>query len=554
MRFLRSGFVHGLALLALAACSAREVSSFTWIDPRGAQLGFSRPGSVEGEEGLIEGGAPSAQFRLSHPFAAAEAGALSLELALTAPARVSLGFLDADGAKRTDYELFAPDPSMTLVFPLEGHASIDGIELGIQPLASGNEGGTKAEGAPKPIATLKGLAFVAAFHGLAKGPGMTTLSPGFSLLRSEGRLVARIERPFADVVPLGEGLPALRLGWRPGSAKGTIELVVPGLKAHHVAIRPGADGILIPEGWFGPAKDPAYVEFVAPAGLDIVECATRAYPREAMDTLDLGVVLNLPPPSPAVPFEVYRWDALPKVLVFDFADYAAQDAALKRLAFFVEKAGYRGRLAPDKEIAALHGWNAHDYRASDLAAFFEKARRTSFQLGESELTIRGLLLSAGIIRATDSGYVAGEGAMISISRESPSWLRATFMAHEASHAIYFTDPDFNAFVRKEWAAIGKDERWFWKLYFGWMNYDTADEDLMATEFMAYLYQQPVSHVDQYFTKILPSRLLENHPDLKPRIDAWMARFGPTFKVHAEAIEAWLKERYGFVAARPWSLY
>ncbi|MDR2370060.1 MAG: hypothetical protein LBD71_01155, partial [Treponema sp.] len=61
-------------------------------------------------------------------------------------------------------------------------------------------------------------------------------------------------------------------------------------------------------------------------------------------------------------YEIFRWEAFPSILVFDTADYGVQDRLLKRLAFFVEKAGFRGRLAPDSEIAGLHGWNAHDYR------------------------------------------------------------------------------------------------------------------------------------------------------------------------------------------------
>jgi len=540
----RFGITIVAVLLSLAACSAREVSDFVWTDPQGGKLGFSRPGSAEGSEGRVESGAPAARFLLSHRFAVKGEGGLALDLALPEAAKLSLVILGGDGKPALDYELGAPDQSMSLVFPLGELQTVRGVEIGIRPF----------EGGKATVATIKGIAFVPAFHGFSKGSRGTTLSPGFSLLRSGGRLVARIDKPFAGLIAGKGQVPALRLGWRPDSAKGTIELIVPGLRQHSVAIRPGSDGILLPMGWFAAGAATPSVEFVAPPGLDIVECDARAFAGAEAAALDLGVVLNLPRPSPAVPFEVYHWDALPKVLVFDFADYAAQDAALKRLAFFVEKAGYRGRLAPDAEIAPLHGWNAHDYRASDLAAFFAKAKETSFQLGQSEIAVRDILLAAGIIKASERGYDAGEGAMISISRESPSWLRATFMAHEASHAIYFTDPDFNAFIRKEWAGVDKDERWFWKLYFGWMNYDTADEDLMATEFMAYLYQQPVSHVEEYFTKILPPRVLENHPELKPRIDAWMERYSGTFVAHAQAIEDWLKERYGFVAARPWSLY
>mgnify|MGYP000928978100 CR=1 FL=1 len=75
-------------------------------------------------------------------------------------------------------------------------------------------------------------------------------------------------------------------------------------------------------------------------------------------------------PGQGEEYRWYRWDLLPSVILFDFRNYDIQDAYLKRLAFFVEKRGFVGRLAPNQEIAPLHGWNAHDYKAEDLARFF----------------------------------------------------------------------------------------------------------------------------------------------------------------------------------------
>ena len=53
----------------------------------------------------------------------------------------------------------------------------------------------------------------------------------------------------------------------------------------------------------------------------------------------------------------------------------------------------------DEEIASLHGYNAHDYKAESLAAFFETAQSQNFQLNQSELLLRHILLENGIIKA-----------------------------------------------------------------------------------------------------------------------------------------------------------
>ncbi len=536
---LRFPILLVVAGLALAACQAKAVSSFPWVDLQGRPLAFSS--SATSAEDRLEPSADFVRYRLNRPYSPAKGVSLAVDLDFEGIGRINLDVVDAKGKVLTSFDFGTLDTSMRLLLPLPASTRLSALDLRCSP----------AQGAPKSLAILRSIAFVPAFRGLSKGAGRTLLSSDFSLVRSGGKLVALISRPFEDLVATDITLPAIRLAWKAGSAKGSIGLVIPGQRPRHISIRPEADSILLPETWFD--RMPASVEFDAPPDLEILECSSSSIPRSQASVLDLGVVLGLPP-TPGRPFDAYRWDAKPSVLVLDFADYATQSASLKRLAFFVEKAGFRGKLASDAEIAPLHGWNAHDYRAADLAAFFSKAKQSAFPLGAPELAVRDLLLGAGIIRESGPSYGAGEGALISIARESPPYLRATFMAHEASHALYFTDGDFSDFVRRTWAGVDKDERWFWKLYFGWMNYDTTDEDLMATEFMAYLLQQPLSHVEEYFTKTLPSRLTERHPDLTPRIDEWMTKYGGSFLLHATELEAWLRERYGFVAARPWSLY
>ncbi|MDR0706367.1 MAG: hypothetical protein LBF60_00640, partial [Treponema sp.] len=130
-------------------------------------------------------------------------------------------------------------------------------------------------------------------------------------------------------------------------------------------------------------------------------------------------------------YEVFQWQGFPSLLIFDTANYRVQDNLFRRLAFFVEKAGYRGRLVPDQELEGQHGWNAHDYRAEDLAAFFERAETTHFPLLKEELELKEILFANGILKwETNEKIRAGSGAIISLSRDSSDVLRKQFMAHE----------------------------------------------------------------------------------------------------------------------------
>jgi hypothetical protein len=253
-------------------------------------------------------------------------------------------------------------------------------------------------------------------------------------------------------------------------------------------------------------------------------------------------------------YELFRWEQFPSILIFDTADYAIQDRLFKRLAFFTEKAGFRGRLAPDAEIAGLHGWNAHDYRAEDLARFFEAARAAQFPLLAEERELERILLANGIIRRSADGSVAaGEGAVISVSRESADYLRSLFMVHEAFHGLFFIDEDFRAFSRRRWEGLSAPAKRFISSYFDYQHYDIKDEYLIVNEFMAHVLQQPVSQAGRYFGQTLAARL-EASPWRRAALpekdsgDSWPA-LASAFTVEAEAFSAYVNRRWGLAAGR-----
>ncbi|HUX38810.1 MAG TPA: hypothetical protein VMV44_12990, partial [Rectinemataceae bacterium] len=320
MMRVRLAILFVVASLALAACQAKTISAFPWTDLQGRSLAFS--GSANLAEDRLLPGAGLVRFRLSRPYTVAKGSALAVDLDLVGIERIYLDIVGGDRKVLASFDFGSLDPSMRLVLPLPGIKKLVALDI----RCSAVDGATNAQ------AILRALSFVPSIHGFSKEGGRTILSKDFSLLRAKGRLVATIFKPFEDLSATESSIPALRLAWKAGSASGSIGLVVPGRKPRHIAIRPGADSFLLPADWFD--QEPASVEFDAPAGLDILECSSRAMARGDASVLDLGVVLGLPP-TPGHPFDAYSWDAKPSVLVLDFADYTAQSASLKRLAFFV---------------------------------------------------------------------------------------------------------------------------------------------------------------------------------------------------------------------------
>ncbi|MCM1321920.1 MAG: hypothetical protein NC041_09230 [Bacteroides sp.] len=293
------------------------------------------------------------------------------------------------------------------------------------------------------------------------------------------------------------------------------------------------------------------------------------YPHRAKASVPVNGASSAPAPIAADPgqiivwpaenwrhpdFEIFSWDRFPSVMIFDTADYAVQDLFFKRLAFFAEKKGYAGRLAFDHEIAREHGYNAHDYNAATLASFFDLAEKEQFPLNEYELILRGALLSAGIIEKSAknaSGFCAGSGAVVSVSRESPPYLRNMLMVHEGLHGLYFTHADFREQTAKIYAACDKTSVLFLKRYFEVtpsLLYDTENEYLMQNEFMSYLLQQPVSAAERYFSENIASRryIGAAEPDLTQYIRTTKAA---AFADAAAKLDSYIAEKWGLAAGR-----
>ncbi len=231
----------------------------------------------------------------------------------------------------------------------------------------------------------------------------------------------------------------------------------------------------------------------------------------ALDPLpaDPAVVLLYDPRFWRQPdYELFAWERFPDILILDTADYATQDRFFKRLAFFVEKEGFRGRLVSEPEMSGRHGYNAHDYRAEDLARFFAAADAQGFPLNREEELLRAILTANGLLRG---GAGAGQGAVLSISRESSEPLRHLLLTHEAFHGLFFTLPRYREACEQAWRELPDPERRFWRLFLDWGSYDYRDGYLAANEMQAYLFQQPRAELDPYFRRLTAGRLERSFP-------------------------------------------
>ena len=266
-----------------------------------------------------------------------------------------------------------------------------------------------------------------------------------------------------------------------------------------------------------------------PQPIDIDFSSLLTYPRELWRTGS---------------FELYRWSLAPDILVFDFEDYTVQSAFLKRMAFFVEKEGVRGRLLSNEVIAPLHGWNAHDYRAEDIARFFSVAEAESFTLNPEEQMLSEILLNNGIIEAAESGYLAGKGGFLSITRESPAYLRRLFLTHEGCHGLFFTDSGLRNRSELLWQSFSLEEKEFWRTFFSWKGYDAGDQYLVVNELQAYLLQQSVKEADPYYLDYTLPRMTELFPASQPVVDRLIDDFPGHFTNAAGNLNEYLMNRWG----------
>ena len=534
------------ALLLACSCRLSAVTGFPWNDGAGGTLPFSQASSwPEGAEGHFTAQRRSNVYTLEKTVDVPPGFAVIIQLRrgpeTDSPIKVRLSL-------RSKAEGSAPVVAAT--FPL----MTERVSVAL-PLASDSRIRSLEVLAEEPSGdfSIESIGIGPAFRGIKTGVSETHVSSGFSLIKNQGYEELSIKEPFAGLdgpePSHSVGGPGVLVEYGPSPRGSTLRLDARGadgttrsftIRTHPEGTRTTLDTGILP-------RDTASITLRSPEGIELKSFFTAYLGAGDYQLADLGRVLISE--SSIEDFSIYRWDILPSVLVFDFKDYATQDRYLKRLAFFVEKIGFRGTLAKDEDIASLHGWNAHDYRPEDLAAFFSLARKKSFPLNAEEKKLENLLLGDGVIKESGNRLEPGKGAMISITHESSAALRWTFAVHESTHGLFFSDAEYRTFARALWSSLDQKEKWFWKTYLGWAGYDVGSDYLMGNEFQAYLLQQPIAAAEEYFTRRKTAELLEKHPELEEKVTAYMKEFGATFARRAQQLDAWLGRKYGVEAGR-----
>lgn len=249
-----------------------------------------------------------------------------------------------------------------------------------------------------------------------------------------------------------------------------------------------------------------------------------------------------------VDYELFEWDRFPGIIYFDTRNYKVQDDFFRRLAFFAEKQGYKGRLLTNEELGTMHGFNALDYRPETLADFFNKAIDENFKLNKEEYLLKEILIKNGLLIEDGNNVKPGNGGLVSISQESYEALRIQLLAHEAWHTLFFADEEFRNYVAAIYYTMDPQSLEFLIDYFRSqpsLGYDVNDDYLMKNEFMAYIMQQPVSSCGQYFVNhAWWKSVMEYTPTLANYV---INSKGKGFEDAANALNSFVFDKYGLIA-------
>jgi|GEM_PF-1280264 len=329
--------------------------------------------------------------------------------------------------------------------------------------------------------------------------------------------------------------------------------------------RPILEDLVVYRGWLG--FSPIQVQMEGLDGQIVLTASLFSPPKESVDAerakhdasspmfppavslpplpADLETVLSFPQDAwRTKEVEVFRWSLFPEILIFDTKDYNTQKELFHRLAFYLEKKGYRGKLHPEEKIWELHGWNAHNYRGEGLASFFNEAVKTNFPLNSRERWLAEYLVTYGVLERRSGTYVPGKGGLLSISRESTNTHRRFLLSHEAFHGVYYVSKPFQEAVASLWKGLSVEERKYWLYVLSWLQYDTSDPYLVVNEFQAYLLQQSPNQVDRYFKETMVKRILEKNPEMEGFFKELFEKHPDMFLNPALRLQGFLEKELG----------
>jgi hypothetical protein len=480
---LRAGLLAA-ALLLSAGCSSK-FQGFAFQAPEGARIEIWQSARVSREQETRfqpgTGRLSSPEYHLASPVVVSSSGE-AFAFSYTSdigPLALTI-FSDRNKVLKSFPLPATSGNSLRFLVPLDMGNRIWGYQLTAPPKAD-----SALSASARGTLTLQGAGILANVHGFSIEPGLLTVDGSVEVLSaSAGSTTARLTE--ASRAEMGSGIWLLRLTLNDGAAGGKVVFSEPGGRSTAFEVNPAST-----PGWLDFARGsvsfiPRDIQFTG----TLRSLQILGVPVEAPIPADPGEILGWDQSAWRKPdFELFSWSRFPRVLILDMASYEIQDAFFKRLAFFVEKAGHAGKLESLSALAGLHGYNAHDYKADDLARFFSAAGKDPAGLSVEESALARLMVENGVVKKTADGYAAGEGCVISISRSSSPILRFLLLTHESFHGLFFTIPAFREATEAAWAALSADEQAVWLDYLAAHSYNTADHYLVVNEFQSYLLQQ-----------------------------------------------------------------
>jgi hypothetical protein len=473
---LRAGLLAAALLLA-AGCSSK-FQAFQFEAPEGAHVEIWQSTRVSRDQETRfqpgPGRRASPEFHLASPVVLSSSGEAFAFSYTSDFGPCTLTLFSDSGKTLKAFPLPATGgTSLRFLVPLDIGSRIWGWQI------------ASASDQARGTLTLQGAGVLALVHGFSMEPGRLTVDGSAEVLSaSAGAVSARLTE--ATRAEMSGGIWLVRLTLEEGAAGGRAVFSEPGGKREVFEVNPAST-----PGWLDFARGsmsfvPREIQFSG----TLRSMQVLRVSAEAPIPADPGQILDWDQASWRKPdFELFSWSRYPRVLIMDMASYGIQDAFFKRLAFFVEKAGHAGKLETLSVLSGVHGYNAHDYRAEDLARFFTVAAKDPSGLSLEEGVLARILTENGVVKKTSDGFAAGDGCVLSISRSSAPVLRSLLMTHESFHGLFFVLPAFREATEAAWAALSADEQAAWMDYLAAHGYNTGDHYLVVNEFQSYLLQQ-----------------------------------------------------------------
>lgn len=202
-----------------------------------------------------------------------------------------------------------------------------------------------------------------------------------------------------------------------------------------------------------------------------------------------------------------------RTLVLDFSDLRSQARAFGRIILFIERDGTpKTRLMTDAEVRKWLTQNAaslesltlgNNFRAEELARFFNTARFQGESLSADERRLYDWLLQLRVLREDANGVAPAEPEYMLVSIPQASSVagcaackvtpaqRKAVLEHELAHARFATEAPYRHYAQWFWSqrmdivARSKFTQFLRK-----RGYDTGNRELLANEMQAFLLHTP----------------------------------------------------------------